>query len=433
MKLVTSMRQLVLRVSEVNLSTLFMLLSIFTVSWERFGNLSAGGYNIKLSIVLFAISLVLALVDSWKSRAALKPPFIVVAALGLVLVFAVLGFFSTSMFSAQMQSVALVTGALVPFLAVLLNLRLFGGLVRALNALIYGAVFASAFGIYQLLAFYLKLTQIVEYTATDVNGYGRIRAFSYESGYFGYFLVLAMVAVIARSVLTHTATNQWLIAFFGTTLVLANSRATFVTIPILIVLFLFWWPRKVPNPRVGWIALILGIGAVTVFAIKPDVLQALGVRFFSLFDPNEASSNAPRLAVLDSSWNIFVNNPIIGIGPSSLKHYLEQYGYRVDLNASPNSIVANNSLFQALLDGGLVLLMAQLTFVVIAIAIYLKRTRPTAWVLLCGWLTVLFVSGFVTSYFWDIKLWVFLALAVGAFYLQDPVKLKQLQKRERVL
>lgn len=433
MKLVTSVRQLALRISEVNLSTLFMLLGIFTVSWERFGNLSAGGYNLKLSPVLFAISLLLALVDTWRGKFVLKPPFIVIFSIGLVLLFAVMGFFSVSMFSAQMQTIALVTGALIPFLAVLLNLRLFGGLIRALNAFIYGAVFASAFGIYQLLAFYAKLPQIVEYTATDVNGYGRIRAFSYESGYFGYFLVLAMVAVIAKSVVANVLTNQWLIAFFGITLVLANSRATFVTIPILVLLYVMWWPRKVKRPRVGWIALVLGIGAVAVFAIKPDVLQALGIRFFSLFDPNEASSNAPRLAVLGSSWDIFVNNPVLGVGPSSLKHFLDLYGYRVDLQAAPNSIVANNSLFQALLDGGLVLLLAQLAFVVVALALYFKRTRPTAWVLMSGWLTVLFVSGFVTSYFWDIKLWVFLGLAVAAFHLQDPKQLKQLQERETVL
>ena len=433
MKLVTRVRQLALRIAEVNLSTLFMLLGIFTVSWERFGNLSVGGYNLKLSPVLFAFSLMLALVDTWRSRIALKPPFIVIFSIGLALLFAVVGFFSVSMFSAQMQTVAVVSGALIPFMAVLLNLRLFGGLLRALNALIYGAVFASAFGIYQLLAFYAKLPQIVEYTATDVNGYGRIRAFSYESGYFGYFLVLAMVAVIARSVLSDKPTNQWLIAFFGVTLVLANSRATFVTIPILVLLFAIWWPRKVSKPRVGWITLALSIGAVAVFAIKPDVLQALSVRFFSLFDPNEASSNAPRLAVLSSSWDIFVNHPVLGIGPSSLKHFLDEYGYRVDLNAEPNSIVANNSLFQALLDGGLVLLLAQLAFIVVAVAVYLKRNRPTAWVLLCGWLTVLVVSGFVTSYYWDIKLWVFLGLAVAAFHLQDPKQLAQLQQRDLIL
>lgn len=433
MKLVASVRQLALKISEVNLSSIFILLGLFTVSWERFGNISAGGYNLKLSPILFGVGLVLALLDAWRTQISLRPPLIVIYAIGMVLVFSVLGFFSVSMISAQMQTVALVTGALIPFLSVLLNLRLFGGLVRSLNAFIYGAVFASFFGIYQLVAFYAKLPQIVDYTATDVNGYGRIRAFSYESGYFGYFLVLAIVAVIARSVLTKKPTNQWLIALFSATLVLANSRATFVTIPILVVLFLFWWPKRVSRPRVGWIALVLGIGAMAVIAIKPDVIEALSVRFFSLFDPNEASSNAPRLAVLSSSWNIFADNPILGIGPSSLKNFLDLYGYKVDLNAAPNSIVANNSLFQALLDGGLVLLLVQLGFVVLVIAQYFKRARPTAWVLLCGWLTVLLVSGFVTSYFWDIKLWVFVALAIAAFSLQDPEKLKELEQKRYVI
>lgn len=404
------------QISEFNLSTIFTMLGIFTVSWERFGNVGLAGYNLKISVVFFACALVLGLVDAWRHNFPLKPPFPVVYALGLVVLFAFLGLLSSSQVAAQAQTVAIVSGSVIPFLAVLITVKLHSNFGHLLNVFISGAIFASIFGLYQLGAFYTGLPQIVSYRATDVNGYGRISSFSYESGYFGYFLVLAMVAVIARGVLKQKPSNQWLLGFFLVTLILANSRAVFVTIPILIFFFLFFWPRRVPRPKMGWLSSLAVLGFVGVVTLRPEIFQAVAVRFISLFDPNEQSSNAPRLAVLNSSWQIFADNSVFGIGPSSLRDFLLSYGFPVSPSAAPNSVVANNSLFQALLDGGVILLLAQLAFVVIAVYLYMRRNRPVAWILMCGWVTVLFVSGFVTSYFWDIKLWVFLALAMSAFY-----------------
>ncbi|MEG0027745.1 O-antigen ligase family protein [Aurantimicrobium sp.] len=425
MEKIASVRSLGARLYGSNLSSIFTALGIFTVSWEKFGNVGIAGYNLKLSVILFAFSLLFSWIDSWRRNIPLRPPFPIIFALALVLLYALIGLISTSQVAAQAQTVAVITGALIPFLAVLINVKLYGNFSQLLNAFIYGAIFASIFGLYQLAAFYSGLPQIVSYRATDVNGYGRISSFSYESGYFGYFLVLAMVAVLARSVLTKTPTNQWLLGLFALTLVLANSRAAFVTIPILLGIFIFFWPRRIPRPRFGWLATLGAIGLVVVIAMKPDVMQAVAVRFFSLFDPNEASSNAPRLAVLNSSWQIFSDNPLWGIGPSSLRDFLYSYGFQVSPTASPNSVIANNSFFQALLDGGVILFLAELAFVITAIAFYMHRSHSVAWILMSGWLTVLVVSGFVTSYFWDIKLWVFLALAICAYAVQkSPISNK---------
>lgn len=426
-------KKLASRIYESKLSSVFAVLGIFTVSWERFGNIGVAGYNLKISVVFFGLSLLLSLIDAWRHNVAVRPPLLVIAALSLVVLYALLGLFSSSQVSAQAQTFAVLSGALIPFLAVLINVRLYSTFLALLNTFVYGAIAACIFGLYQLAAFYTGLPQIVTYTATDVNGYGRISSFSYESGYFGYFLVLAMVAVIARSVITGTPTNQWLIGFFTVTLILANSRAAFVTIPILLGFFIFFWPRRTPRPRFGWLITLGALAVTAVVAFKPEVIEAVAVRFFSLFDPNEGSSNAPRLAVLNSSWEIFTDNPLWGIGPSSLRDFLYSYGFKVSPTAAPNSVIANNSFFQALLDGGVILFLAQLAFVVLAIFFYMRRNHPPAWILMSGWTTVLVVSGFVTSYFWDIKLWVFLSLAISAYITYETQSPQKLKSRTTVL
>jgi O-antigen ligase len=403
--------------TSARLSTVFLWVGLFTLSWERFGNIGVGSFNVKLPVILFSISFVFSLAEAWKSNVILRIPLIFVATCALALLYAVIGVAALNPITAQLQTITVILGAIVPFFAIALNLKLYPQLINALNALIYGATLASIFGIYQLIAFYIDWPQIVSYRATDVNGLGRISSFSYESGYFGYFLIIAIAAVIARGVLTQKQPSQLLLGFYLVTLVLTNSRAAFVTIPILFVIFLIFWPRTKPRPRIG-VLLWLGTGAgLFVLALRPELVNSVLVRFFSLFDPTEASSNAPRLQVLSSAWDIFLDNPLWGIGPSSFKTYLLEYGYPVQPGASLNSVIANNSWFQALLDGGLILLAAQLLFVILVIAVYYQRSHLVAWVLLSGWFTVLFVSSFVTSYFWDIKLWALLGLAVGAFHL----------------
>lgn len=405
-------------VTQMRLATLAMLVGVFTISWDRFGNLQAGGYNVKLPVIAFALSLLLNFVEACRARTVIaKIPRVVVAAVGLFVVFVIMTVFAVSMIDGLLQAITIALGALIPLCAVLLAHKLDGNVLRTLNVFIYGAIVASLYGLYQLAGFYFKLPMLVSYDATDVNGLGRISSFSYESGYFGYFLVLAMTALIAVGVATHRPTNQWLLALFGLTLVLANSRATFVTIPILVVIFMFGWPRGVTKPRVGFIAWGAALGAAGVLLLKPDLVQAIMVRFVSLFDPNEASSNAPRLGVLSASWDIFLDHPIFGIGPASLKTYFLKAGLPIDFAASPNTVVANNIWFQAMLDGGLVLLLCELAFIAIVLVTYFKRAYTVTWILLSGWLTVLLVSGFITSYFWDIKLWAFLGIAISAAYL----------------
>jgi hypothetical protein len=72
--------------------------------------------------------------------------------------------------------------------------------------------------------------------------------------------------------------------------------------------------------------------------------------------------------------------------------------------------VANDVWLQAMVDGGYLLLAAQIGFFLVA-ALSLARAGTRQ--LMAGWLTVLLIEGALTSNFYDVKLWAVLGLGIG--------------------
>lgn len=396
------------------ISSLFIWVGLFTISWDRFATFEVGAFNVKVPTVMFALGLVLTLTDrTVMSRFSGTRQPIVGLALLTVLFYAAIGLAADNIVYAQLQTVTVLLGAVIPFLAVYLNVRVFGSLDQALTAFIRGGWLAAIFGLYQLGAFYVGLPQIVAYDARG-GGLGRISSFSYEAGYFGYFMILVVAALFARAVLRGETVKVWHVVFMLLVLVLANSRATFLTIPIFLVLMFWRSPSKATRPKIiGWV-FFLTVAGIIFAILQPATIAAFADRAATIFDPTEASSNAPRLAVNASSAAIAGDNFWLGIGAGNLVDYMPLYGGTVIEGATSNSVIANNVYYQGILDGGIFLLLMQLAVVLYAIRTYYRREHPVSRALMSGWIAAFFVSSVVTSFYWDIKLWAVLALAVAA-------------------
>lgn len=395
-------------------STAVTLVGLFTVSWDRFANIEVAGFNVKISTVAFALALILTAVDATQlSPLSTRRISVVRAALITFAIYAGMTVFAVDQLAALKQAVTVLLGAVVPFLAVVINMRMFGQLDRLLTWFIRGGWVAAVFGLYQLAAFYTGLPQIVSYEATG-GGLGRISAFSYEAAYFGYFVVLVVGAIYARATLRGETVSRLHLGFFFLVLILANSRAVFFTVPLLLLFLYASWPKGTTRAKLWPAAIVAVWAAAFVLLLRPGLLASLAERVQSIFDTREATSNVPRLAVYDTSLAIIQDHWLSGIGAGNLIRFAPMYGLPIPEGSTSNSVIANNAWLQAALDGGVILLAAQLLFVVIAVAALYRRRHPAARMLMAGWLATFLVSSMLTSYYFNASLWVVMGLAVSA-------------------
>lgn len=404
-------------------STLMVWVGLFTVSWDRLAQVTIGSFNVKVPVVAFALAFLLTLFDMHSRRVGasegMRP--VVVSAWLVGTLFFVAGLFAVNVELALVQFVAVVIGAFLPFAAVYLNVKTFGGLDAALTALIRGGVVAASFGLYQLVAFYTGLPQFIQYFA-KAGGLGRISSFSYEAGYFAYFMILVIAALFARAHVRGEPVSRRLLVFLTAVLLLANSRATLFALPLLLVLIFARQPSKSVRlklvPVVVFMMTMLGLA----WAAVPDFFNALAAHAVTVFDPNEKTSNAPRLNGFDVALSIIHQNPIMGIGGGNLRDTAAFGSGVVNPGLSANEVIANNIWLQALLDGGFVLLVAEVILIVAAARCMYRRRTPAARFLMAGWLSVLLVSSMITSYYFDVKLWAVLALACATALVEPAAE-----------
>jgi hypothetical protein len=422
---------------------------LLTVSWERLGNLTVAGYNAKLPVLLFSAAALLA-APRWgrwlreiRARSA-AVRWTALLAVAVVLVLVVRGLTSLPIGLGLAQIVAVASGAVAPALALLASLRSASDVVWALRWFVTGAVIASLFGFYQLFAFYTGLPQGITYTGVGTSGEGgRISAFNYEPAYFAYFIVLAIGAVIALARLTGRRVSWLAIVFFALVLVLVNVRALLFVLPLLTVLLALQWRANRRLLLRGLLAGVVVFGVVSLVPLAVAAAQdAAAPRATStaadparstvpsagssketgptvpaapqlptdVLDPSEPSSNGPRVELYKAVLAVDLQHLALGVGPGHLRDALAANGY-VAPNQGAN-VVANNLWLQAAADGGVLLLALEGAVVAALAVLWWRRRRTAAHPLASALLAVLLVGGMLTSYFFDIKIWVVLALVL---------------------
>lgn len=430
---------------------MLVALGVFTVSWEQLGNLPLGPYNVKLPALLFSVAAVLsaprwiAVIRSIRSRPTAVRWVAVIAAAVLV-VFAVRAVTSFPIGLGLAQLAAVGSGALLPALAIVGTVRSSQDVVWVLRWFIGGALVAGVFGLYQLIAFYLGLPQGISYTGVGTSGEGgRISAFSYEPAYFAYFLMLALGAVVTKARLQSRRVGWPVLVFFAIVLTLANVRALLFLLPVVAVLLAVSWGRNrgllLRSASVA--VIVIGLNTVIPLAVTSAVAthaqeapspspsrdpspeeQSPSVPSTvdpvvppqlptDVLDPNERSSNGPRLDLYRAVLAVDLEAPLVGVGPGHLRDALADNGY-VAPNQGAN-VVANNIWLQAGADGGVPLLLLEMALVASMTVLWWRARRSATHALLCAWLGVVLVGGMLTSYLFDIKIWVIGAVALIAF------------------
>lgn len=385
---------------------------LFTVSWDRVGNVGVGDFNVKISIVSFGLSVALLLLSGQFPWRTIAPRPIVLTVLSMIGVTILASALAEDKTTAFLSVFRVIVGAVVPACSVLVIATKPEQFRQMLNWVLWGALFASFFGLYQLLAFYIGFPQFVDYAGVS-GGVGRISSFSYEPAVFGYFLVLAIVVAIVRRSISRPKYSELQIVVLLITLILLNSRAVFLTLPLLLILIrpiknrliskkIFWW-------TLGAIVVVVVALCVTV----PSIPEVVASQFLSIFNPNEQSSNAPRLRGYWAALNLAAQHFWIGVGPSNYGLYIAQL-HDAQTGVSLNKVVVNNVWLQSMLDGGILLTLVQLTLVVLVAKCTFFSKRIHARILSAGWMSVLIVGGMVISNFYDAKLWIIMALALVA-------------------
>lgn len=393
------------------LSLVLCWIGLFAVSWDRLANVVVGGFNVKLPVLAFFAAFVISLVEKPRQVSPPRVRRVYYLILLIVIVYCGALLFGIDRHAGLGQLFTVLLGAVIPAVAIERVARVHRRRLSMLDAFVAGGVFAAAFGLYQLAASYTGLPQFIEYTGQG-GDVGRISSFAYEPAYFGYFLILVLGAMAARDLLEPRPRSLLGLLTIVAALALCNSRAVFFTLPILLLLSLRSGPvglRRLQGPRVITPLILLALfGAF----LQPSVVEFAQTRLGSAFDTREAASNAPRLEVYQGTLDIVRDHPF-GIGPGSLRAVAPDYGLRFDPDTPANQVVSNNIWIQSMLDGGIILAIAQVALIIGVALLLWRRSFLPARLVVAGWLTVVIVGGLLTSFFYDLRMWAALGLAMG--------------------
>lgn len=419
-------------------------LGLFSFSWERLLNVPVGPYNVKLPSIAFSLAVLVLLPRLPALARRLRGVRVALAILAALLVWlTVASLLAADVLAAVAQLIAIATNALAPAAALLLALDSLARVRWGAIWLVAGAYVAAVFGLYQLAAFYLHLPQGVVYTGEVLGstGFGRIAAFSYEPAYFADALVIAIGARILLA-LTGRGRIRWFeYLFLALVLELASVRALVLILPVLAVLLLLRWRRTGGVVLRGVVAAAIVVGAFALGGqVVPAVMTALSPagaapdtsqqtpdagpadtgtpnpsatvpdtapQESNLFDPNEVSSNSVRLDLYRSVIPVITQHLAFGVGPGNLGRTLHPDAPPADQQAT----IANNVWLQAAADGGVPAVLLEAAFLVAVLVQFLRRRTALASPMFAAVLTVVGVGGMLTSYYFDMKVWVGLGLA----------------------
>lgn len=393
---------------------------LFFASSDRFLSLDFSGLTLKPSYVFFAAGMFFVVAHHvLRPKKWIGSPFPwFLLSVGLLLaVNAVAAVLAVSKVLAAEQFVTILGGAILPFACVAFGLRNRVLCDRGASALVAGTVAAATYGFYQFLAPYLGLPQGLAYTGL-IDGVGRVSAWASEPSFYVFHLELTLAIVLGDVLAGRRRLGvrpQLLALYLLTSLVLANTRVGFLSLPFLALLVLRTSGeghrldrRAIRVIRVG----VAGVAVTVLVGIPLGVNLPVYVldRIQSVTNLEEAESNALRLNLYKVGIDLVRERPWFGYGPGNVGLVLPEHipSYQ---EYDPHTVVANNLILQTLLDAGVVSLPAA-GMVVWFVYRYSRRSPSRdARILLSGATAVLLVNSMLVSFFWDMRLWVVLGLA----------------------
>lgn len=185
-----------------------------------------------------------------------------------------------------------------------------------------------------------------------VHGNYRALAFSEHpmtlAGYLLQMIPLILVFLVEDQTLskTYRITFGITLIFSIIALIYNGTRGAWIAVILTLLLYGFLSVKKNPKFLLGLLTILVIIGIV--------VLQIPSLRHrIDTIDDNNFQSNAERLLIWHSAWNMFLDHPITGVGLGNYeKAYKEQY---ISPKAKePKLSHAHNNFLQVLADRGII-------------------------------------------------------------------------------
>lgn len=243
--------------------------------------------------------------------------------------------FSVQPFDGIGELVTLLLRMVLPFILVIGFIKQRQQLFSILIAMVTSLVIADMYAIWQ-----------------GVHGNYRALAFSEHPMTLAGYLLQMIPLILVFFVEDQEVSKRWRVVFgmaliFSTVALVYNgTRGAWIAVILTLLFYGFLNIKKKPKILLGMFTLFVIIGIIAFHS--PSLKHRIDT-----IDDDKFQSNAERLLIWHSAWNMFLDHPITGVGIGNYeKAYKEQY---ISPKAKePKLSHAHNNFLQVLADRGII-------------------------------------------------------------------------------
>ena len=211
-----------------------------------------------------------------------------------------------------------------------------------------------------LTCFILCIDAFYEYfNGINILGFssidGRIAGLFGSRWLLGRYLIYILPVLVGMYFLEKDKLSDYKILFFVTiiltsiTIIFSGERAAFLMFFIYLFLIFIFFLNKLPTIRVFQFLLVI-ITLIILPFLFPETSERIKDNFLFYLFSNDYENNQ-YLSMFVTSWKMFIENPLIGIGPNNFRYDCSESIYYVSkwsCSTHPHSI-----LFQILAEVGI--------------------------------------------------------------------------------
>jgi O-antigen ligase len=316
-------------------------------------------------------------------------------------------------------------------------------LKKVLKTILYTSIFICIFGVYQffgdLIGLSSTLTGLKEGYTKAVFGFPRIMAFSNEPLYLANFLLIPL-GVSAALFFSKDKFIPKIYLFLTLLLmllvfILTVSRGAYAGLGAMALFLILFFLKKIftwKNIVIGLLAITIVLGGTYYFLSRAEP-QALDefIGHITVNDISAGESTQGRLQSYQVAYDIFLDNPINGIGVGNYGPYVKNFPDSADVSGWD---IVNNEYLEIMAETGLV---GIITFVLILLVIffrsymvYFRTKNEFLKTILLGLVAALIgvlvqYNFFSTLYIMHIWVLIGLIIAVQNISINDPLTNKQ--------
>jgi O-antigen ligase len=304
--------------------------------------------------------------------------------------------------------------------------------MTAIRVSTYSAFVFSLFGIFEVVGFLLGYNTGVYFKPGEA-WFPRLKSTMQEPAYFANFLLLVFPLLLCwwvngnRSLFGPRWRMLILLSCIFAAIILTVSKGTLLALAVLFPVCFLGRSFGFAIKRITLVALVASIPAASIFlwlvneSMKLSVEMDIGKLLYESFLNTDQGSYSERKDANATSWEMFLDNPILGVGIGNYGENYESYKpadantAQNDVTLTPNNIVLNLLAENGVL--GLALFSGMLSVLIVKCRRCLKPLHPgsfehaTVLGLLYG-IGAMLTQYLFSAYFYFPHFWVLLGLLV---------------------